>query len=122
MLGAGEDNIVTRRVFVIWTHQLFHESVRLLLNHPEVEWVGETSDHQAAQEEIIKLKPDTILIEEVEEIEGSVPSEEMQILETCHWDVRVIGLNLTNNKLSVYHREQRTVRQAEDLLRLILSN
>ncbi len=119
MLGAGEDSIVTRRVFVIWTHQLFHESVRLLLNHPEVEWVGETSDHQAVQDEIIKLEPDTILIEE---IEGSIPSEVMEILGTCHWGVRVIGLNLTNNKLSIYHREQRTVRQAEDLLRLILSD
>lgn len=111
--------MVTRRVFVIWTHQLFRESVRLLLNHPEVEWVGAASDHQTAQDEILKLRPDIILIEEMRD---DVPVEIMGILEASPWGVRVIGLSLDDNKLSMYHREQRTVRQADDLLRLIISD
>ena len=61
----------TRRVFVIWMNPLFHESVRLLLSHPDVEWVGATSDHAAAHEQIMKLRADTILIEEGEG--GGVP-------------------------------------------------
>ncbi len=109
--------MTNRRVFVIWTHPLFHESIRLLLNHPGIEWVGATPDHRVAREEIIRLQPDTILIEEGES--GGTPGEAMGILETGPSDVRVIRLSLADNALSVYHREQRVVGQAEDLLRLI---
>jgi DNA-binding NarL/FixJ family response regulator len=105
-----------RRMFVIWTHPLFHESVRLLLDHPGLEWVGETSNYEAAQDALQQLRPDTILIEEAG---TTTPNKIMEILEACPWDVRVLGLNLEDNHLKVYHREQRTVGQVEDLLNLI---
>jgi hypothetical protein len=35
--------MAVRRVFVIWANPIFRESVRLLLRHPDVEWVGELS-------------------------------------------------------------------------------
>lgn len=111
--------MVARRVFVIWTHSIFYESVRLLLNHPEIELVGATSDYVAARGEILGLQPDTILIEEVS---SGVRAEVMGILETSPWSVRIIGLSLADNRLSVYHREQWTVGQAGDLLRLVLSD
>ena len=64
------------------------------------------------------LQPDTIIIEEV----GNTAQADITlILETSTWSVRVIGLDLTNNRLSVYHCEDRTVLQAEDLVSLILS-
>ncbi len=109
--------MATRRVFVIWSNPLFHESLRLLLNHPEVEWVGATSDHAAAHDQIVSLCPDTILIEEEEG--GNAPAETLEILEASSADMRVIRLSLVDNELKVYHREQRTVGRAEDLLRLI---
>jgi DNA-binding NarL/FixJ family response regulator len=108
---------MTRQVFVIWTHPIFHESVRLLLNHPDVEWVGATSDYAAAKNEILSIQPDTILIEDVQD---SASAEMMEILKAGPQNVRVIGLSLADNELSVYHRERRTVGQAGDLLRLIL--
>lgn len=111
-------NVVVRRVFVVWTHPIFHESVRLLLNHPEVELVGATSDYVAAQHEILGLQPDTVLVEEPG---GSLRAEVMGILEASPWTMRVIGLSLEDNSLSVYHREQRTVAQRDDLLQLVLS-
>ncbi len=107
-----------RRVFVIWTHSLFHESVRLLLRHPDIEWVGATTDLAAAREQIASLRPDTIL---VEEREGSLSPEALEIMEACPWEVRVIGLSLADNQTSVYHREQRTVGKAEELLHLVLA-
>ena len=110
--------MTARRVFVIWTHPLFHESISLLLKHPDVEWVGATSDHAAALEQITSLQPDTILIEEEH---GDVAAEALKILEASAAAVRIIRLSLADNELSVYHREQRTVGQAEDLLRLIQS-
>ncbi len=111
--------MAARRVFVIWTHPIFHESVRLLLNHPDVEWVGATSDYAAAKDEVLDLQPDTIL---VEEIAGNIPVEVLEIMEASSQNVRVIGLSLADNELSVYYHEQRTVGQAEDLLRLILDD
>ena len=61
-------------------------------------------------------RPHAVLVEEVE---GGVPALAFAVLEACSWEVRVIGLSLTDNKLSVYHREHRIVGQAEDLLHLI---
>ncbi len=106
-----------RRVFVIWTHPLFYESVRLLLQHPDIEWVGATADRAVARSQIARLCPDTILIEEEEG--GSVSAEALNVLDASSADVRVIRLSLADNELKVYHREQRTVAKAEDLLRLI---
>ena len=111
--------MVPQRVFVIWTHPLFQEAVRLILNQPSIEWVGSTSDYAAAQDQILSLLPNVVL---VEEMEGGVPDLALAILEACSWDMRVIGLSLTDNQLCVYHREHRIVGQAEDLLRLIQGN
>lgn len=108
-----------QRVFVIWTNPLFHASVRLLLNYPEVEWVGESRDYAAAQEDILDLRPDIILIEE---LGGSLPAGIIEILETSSWGVRLVGLSLDDNELSIYHRDQWTVGKAEDLVRLIITD
>lgn len=108
----------TQRVFVIWTHPLFHASVVLLLKNPNIELVGTTSDYAEAVDEISRHQPDTILIEKTG---TKVPAEVLQILENSSWKVRVIGLSLEDNELSIYHREQQTVGQVGDLLRFILS-
>lgn len=106
-----------RRVFVIWTHPLFIESLRLLLNHPGIEWTGATSDLAAAPEQIALLHPDSILIEE--NPDGTLPAEALEILKTDSSDLRLIQLNLNDNQLTVYLREQRTIGHIEELLALI---
>jgi hypothetical protein len=111
--------MATRRVYVLWVHPIFRESVYLLLKHPEVTWVGANSDYAEAQEEITRQKPDVILVEKVEGVE---PSEIQEILENTPWRVDVIELSLTDNRLSLYHREQREVSQADDLLNIILES
>lgn len=111
--------MVPKSVFIIWKNPLFHESVRLLLNHSEIEWLGSTSDIKAAKDEILKLKPDTILIEEMQ---GRTSMEVMRVLESQLWDVRIFGLNLTDNTLHVYHHQEQKILKADDLVRLILSN
>lgn len=106
-----------QRVFVIWTHSLFHEAVRQLLNHPEIELVGASSDHSTAQAEIAESKPDTVIIETPEGNELSI-IETMTILRE---GPRVIRLSLSDNELSVYHRKNQTVADPGDLLRLVLN-
>lgn len=108
----------THRVFVIWTNPLFQASVVLLLDNPRIRLVGTTSDYAEALDEISKHAPDTILIEKTG---ARVPSEILEILENCSQKVRVFGLSLEDNELSIYHREQQTVGQFGDLLRFILS-
>jgi hypothetical protein len=107
-----------RRVFVFWTHPIFHDSVRLLLAHPQILWVGATSDYAANYEQILISQPDTILVEEVN---GLVPPEIMHVLEKSQWNVRVVGLNLHDNQVQVYHRVQRSVGKADDLLNWIIN-
>ncbi|UCH60176.1 MAG: hypothetical protein JSV61_01520 [Anaerolineales bacterium] len=107
-----------QKVFIIWTNPLFHTSVVLLLDNPQIEVVGETSNYPDAWQQISLQRPDTILIEKTS---AGVPAEVLDILENSSWKVRVIGLSLANNELSIYHREQQTVGQIADLLRFILS-
>ncbi len=108
----------TRRVFIVWTHPLFHEAVCLLLNHPKIELVGGNSDFKAAHEDILELQPDTIIVEERSK---DVPKDVIKFLETYPWNLRVTFLNLNDNELDMYQHEQRTMGRAEDLLHLILS-
>lgn len=108
-----------RRVFIIWSHPLSHESVRRLLNHPDIEIVGATSSYSTARDEITRLQPDTVIVEEMHD---STHAEVVGILESSHGVTRVIGFSLNDNKLNVYHREERLVARAEDLLSLVHSD
>jgi hypothetical protein len=115
--SGGGASMAVRRVFVIWMRPLFRDLVCLLLSHPDVEWVGATSDQAVACAQIASLRPDTILIEEGEK--GGVCAEVLEILEASASDVRVKQLSRANNEVSVYHREQRTLVRGEDLLSLV---
>lgn len=109
--------MATRRVFVIWTNPLFHESARLLLKHPDIIWVGASEDITFAHDEITRLHPDTILFEKTK---AGIPADLMEILEVESRDIRIIELSLDNNDMSLYHRERQTVLKAGDLLKSVL--
>jgi DNA-binding NarL/FixJ family response regulator len=106
----------TRRVYVVWTHPLFYESMRLLLDDPSIDVVGAISDYAAAHKQIMGLQPDIIIVEEKE---GSLSAEVLPFLRYSPLGAHIIEINLSDNQLHIYHREKRTVRQAKDLLHLI---
>ncbi len=109
--------MAVRRVFVIWKHPIFYDSVRMLLKHPDVEWVGATSDCMAACDEMVSIQPDAIMVEENEQH----PSEEtLNFLELTPWGAIIIGLSLANNQLNIYRHEQKVVEKAGDLLHVVL--
>jgi hypothetical protein len=91
----------------------------MLLNHSEVVWIGSTSNFADAKENILRLRPDTILVEETDEDASTLIIE---ILEASPCGGRVVSLNLNDNQLSVYHREERTLLHSGDLLQLILND
>ncbi len=106
-----------RRVFVIWENPLFHESARLLLKHPDIIIVGAAHHFTTAHEEIMRLQPDTILFEKTR---TGIPVDAMEIQEEITWDMRIIGLSLDNNEMSLYHRKHQLVVEAGDLLQFVL--
>lgn len=110
--------MANRQVYVIWVNPLFHDSLHQLLAHAEIEWVGAASDFSTAVEEISHLHPDTILIEEM--AGATTTSAFMEIVEKFQWDLRVVGVSLRDNQMSVFQHAQQTVGQPEDLIRLII--
>ncbi|MEK7278123.1 MAG: hypothetical protein AAB427_12300 [Chloroflexota bacterium] len=107
-----------RRVYVIWSHPLFHESVRALLQHPRIQWVGATADLAVARGQIASVRPDTVL---VEGLQDGLSLEVLAIMNSCEWKVLLLGLNLSDNTTRVCYSEQRIVGRADDLLRLVLT-
>jgi DNA-binding NarL/FixJ family response regulator len=111
--------VTIQRIFIIWSNELFRESVRLLLDHPDIEIIGAAADFANAQDEILHLQPDTLIIED---IGRGAHAEALAILESSHFVKRIIGFSLDDNKLRVYRREEITVVRAEDLLSMVQSD
>ena len=107
------------KVFVIWTNPLFIKSIRLVLKHPDILIVGATSNYPNASRRITKLQPDTVLVETTAQMQ---PEDVLRLLDTCPWNMRVMLLSLDDNHLRSYHREQRAVEHADDLLITILQD
>jgi DNA-binding NarL/FixJ family response regulator len=104
------------RVFILWTHPLFYETVSRLLGGAEVEIIGGISNPAAGLEEISRLQPDVVI---AEEDPSGAPTEAIEALRAGPAEMLILGLNLTNNGLQVYRREQRTIADPEDLLQIL---
>lgn len=107
-----------QRIFIVWAHPIFRETVSLLLNHPAVEIVGLSADREAAMAEIEALKPNTIIIEETEDT-AFTHGEAARFLEACSWELRVIRLSLQDNELWLLQKQRRSIGSSEDFLRII---
>jgi len=105
-----------RRVYTLWKHPLFQETVRRLLNHPDVEWLGSHSEYKLGKRKIDALRPDVIIIEQ--ESEGVENAQD--VMGTASWDVSVVSLSLSDNVLNLYSHRVQTVGHADDLLRIVL--
>lgn len=108
---------MSQRVFVVWVNPLFRDSVLILLQHPQVEYVGAANDEDDAVENILDMEPDTILVEETD---GKISATIMNLFERPSFRGRLVSLNLRDNRLHVYQREEWTALHADDLLHLVL--
>ncbi len=110
--------MVSRRFFIVWSHPLFREVVRVLLRESTVEVLGTASEYETALRLLESLKPDVVIVEETQD--GAVrPIEAVEILKACSWGPQVIRLSLHDNELWVYHQERWTIGSREDFLRLV---
>lgn len=109
--------MTTKRVFVIWSHPLFHDAVRLLLAHPEIDWVGETSNYENLEEKVKQMKPEIVIFEEDE---TSLLAQILAMPERYPSLERIIGLNLNNNELRLYQHKMKIVGHTDDLIQSII--
>jgi len=108
----------TQKVFIFWVTPLFYESICWLLKHPDIKLVGATSNYATVPADLLQKKPNTILIEDTGEQHREMV---MEYLDTLPWTIKIILLGLRDKELVIYHHEQRSMVQTEDLLQLILS-
>jgi len=108
----------TQKVFIFWITPLFYESICSLLKHPDIKLVGATSNYATVPSDLLQKKPDTILIEDTGQHHREMV---MDYLDTLPWTIKIILLGLMDKELVIYHHEQRSMVQSDDLLHLILS-
>lgn len=112
--------MAVRRVFIAWANSLFYGSVRLLLDHPDVEIIGARAESETLWREVSDLRPDTIIIERRGEDDPPVPGIHI-LWESNTWNPRIIHAGLHDNIAQVCRCEQHTLEHAEDLLHLVLN-
>jgi AmiR/NasT family two-component response regulator len=113
------DSMGMPRVFIIWTHPLFDEAVRRLLEGWGASVVGSTSDRMMAQGQIAALNPSVVILEDADDYSEDEEQKTMAILNAIP---NVIRLNLNDNEVRIYRRERLTVGKIEDLEKILISN
>lgn len=103
------------RVYILSDKDLFGQGVmRLLKGESTIEIVGKGAEPDQAIEDIERLRPDAVIVESSDFVQDSV-STAARILRTSA-TMKVVCLNLKDNKLHVFHGEQREARGVEDLV------
>jgi DNA-binding NarL/FixJ family response regulator len=107
-----------KRVFMISSYSLFGEGVEALLRQEcGIECVGREADVDLAMARIKELCPDVVVVD------NGCPARDAAAIVTRIFqeqaETRVVGLNLQDNTICIYHGEQRTVHGIEDLKKAI---
>lgn len=110
--------MVIRRIYIVWVHPLFCDTVRLLLTHPSIEIVGLSDDYEIATKDVAEHKPDTVIIEDTEE-SAVTRIKTSDIMNRFPETARIIRLSLKDNELWVYRHERQSITNIEDFLRII---
>jgi DNA-binding NarL/FixJ family response regulator len=107
-----------KRVFVLSCHPLFGQGVELLLSQEAgLDIVGRETDLDRAIERIQELRPDVVIVDSNDSA-YDLALVVMRILRE-RLPTRVIGLNLQENILCIYHGEQRVIKRLQDLVEAI---
>ena len=107
-----------KRVFIISNYKLFGHGLKSLLSaEEEVNIVGQQGETTQALAQIRELRPDVVIFDSDEPPINYTPVI-LQILKEFS-GTRVVGLNLQNNKLFVYHSSNWRVTSVDDFIEAI---
>jgi len=104
------------RVFILITHPLLAESVETLLREqPGLEVVGVGGVEAETFTLVQEAAPDVIVV-------GASGEEQVQLVSTLFRvlpGIKVVGLNLDDNRIHIYYQQVKVGRQVEDLVEAI---
>lgn len=103
-------NLSPLRIYLIWQHPLLRDTVKAILNQETFVLVGD-SQELPPLEEIKEADPDVVLFEQ-----GDCQSEQLTPYLSILNRARLVCISLVDNKLFIYHREERILLQAADLV------
>ena len=104
------------KVYTIWSHPLYRDFVMAILTHPDIEWVGDSASMDVATEEITKLLPDIILVEDEKRL-TAIMQHTPEILDS----VILLHMNMEKDHLVVYNQEKRLIRDIIEIQDLVLA-
>jgi hypothetical protein len=104
------------RVFILTGHPLFAESVETLLREqPDLEVIGVGEITPQPSTQVFDAAPDVVLIV------ASGKEQERIVSQLFHQlsGIKVVGLNLDDNRIRIYYQQLKVGRQVEDLVEAI---
>lgn len=101
-----------KTTFIISSHLMFQHGLESLLSQQEgVEILGCASNPDLAIDQIKRLKPDVVILDSTRLSRDSITN----LVRILYQDVKVIGLNLHNNQLTLYQRSRRATQEYQAL-------
>ena len=104
-----------KRVFILSSHPLFGKGIESLLQWEDgLTIVGHEINPDRAMEQIKALQPDVVIVD----CDDAEADQALTIMRLFRQGARpcVIGLNLSDNTISIYHGEQRSVQDVGDFI------
>jgi len=96
-------------VYLVWHHLLLRDTVRAILQQDNLSVVGESHGVDPSSE-IFALHPDVVLVED----EGGWTEKLLEIMPRLK-STHLVSINMADNKLYIYHCEERMLNQMGDL-------
>lgn len=109
-----------KRVFIFANQAMFAQGVMSLLAHePGLEVIGCEADLEAALRQLRETQPDVVIVAQKEAtLAPALDAIATRFLaEELH--SKIIALNLHDNTICIYQREQRVIKEVADLLAAI---
>jgi DNA-binding NarL/FixJ family response regulator len=107
-----------KRIFILSSHPLFSAGVETLLrDEVELEFVGRETNPDQAVARIKELKPDMVILD-TNYVACNADPVLLRIFQE-QLGIKVIGMNLQDNRICIYHEEQRVVQSVDDLKSII---
>jgi chemotaxis response regulator CheB len=114
----SQRQVPMKRIFLLSSHPLFGQGVESLLRRESgFDIVGLETDIDRAVARIKRLRPDAVVVDSNE----AIPDPALVVMRILRegLDTRVIGVNLWNNVVCVYHGQQRVLKEVQDLVQAI---
>lgn len=107
------------RIFLICVNRLVFEAVRLMLSREGFELLGLETDLQTGLTQVRALNPDVVLVEGNDGEEDGKLLTALARLAYEKANLRIIRLSLIDERLHIYHQEQRRLVNTQDLVAAI---